>query len=147
VSVADTSALLGRRVCAALAVGSAALHAISLGHAVSAASGVLMGAMIAGCVYCARDLWVRGTLRAWVLVALMNLAMIAVHVGVPAHHHGAVAASTVAVHESMVMTLATALAAVEVLLAAGVVYHRTRRIAPTGTKLDATAWATRTFPA
>jgi hypothetical protein len=36
-------------------------------------------AMAAGCLYCARDLWVRETLRAWILVALMNLTMIAVH--------------------------------------------------------------------
>jgi hypothetical protein len=128
-------------------VGSAALHAISLGQAANVASGVLIGAMIGACAYCARDLWVRGTLRAWVLVALMNLAMIAVHFGAPAHHHGAAAAPTAVVHASTVMMLATALAAVEVLLAAAVVYHRTRRIAPTGTKLDPTAWATRTFHA
>jgi hypothetical protein len=143
---ANASGLLARRTGATLAVGSAALHGISLVHAANAAVIVLIGVMIGVCVYCARDLWVRGTLRAWVLVALMNLAMIAVHFGAPTHHHGG-ATSIAAVHQSTVMTLATALAAVEVLLAVAVVYHRTRRMTPTGTKLDPTGRATRTFPA
>jgi hypothetical protein len=40
---------------------------------------VLTVAMLAACMFCARDLWARGTLGAWALVALMNLAMIVIH--------------------------------------------------------------------
>ncbi len=92
-----------------------------------------MAAMLAACLCCARDLWVRGTLRAWVLVALMNLAMIAVHVPAsPPHHHGGGVTAVTPVPHSTVMTLATALAAVEVILAAAVVFHRTRALRPSG---------------
>jgi hypothetical protein len=83
--------------------------------------------MAAGCLYCARDLWVRGTLRAWVLVALMNLAMIAIHAPAPAaHHHGGGVTTAAPAPHSTVMNLATTLAAVEVVAAAAVLYSRTR---------------------
>ena len=111
-------AVFGQRACAALAACSAVLHGVSLIH-------------IAACLYCARDLWVRGTLRAWVLVALMNLAMIAAHVPAsPPHHHGGGVTAVTPVPHSTVMTLATALAAVEVILAAAVVFYRTRALRP-----------------
>ena len=80
--------VLGRRACAALALTSAGLHAAMLGHASNVVAGGLLAAMIVACVYCARDLWLRGTLRAWCAVGLMNIAMIAVHMPMPAHHHG-----------------------------------------------------------
>ena len=83
-----TSIVLGRRACAVLALSSAGLHAAMLGHASNVAAGALLAAMIVACVYCARDLWLRGTLRAWCVVGLMNIAMIAVHLPMPAHHHG-----------------------------------------------------------
>src|SRR3954454_14823947 len=82
------TATLGRRACAGLALGSAALHAVMLGHASNVVAGGLLAAMIVACAYCARDLWMRGTLRAWCVVGLMNIAMIAVHLPMPAHHHG-----------------------------------------------------------
>ena len=57
-----TSVTLGRRACAVLALSSAGLHAAMLGHASNVVAGVLLTAMIVACVYCARDLWMRGVL-------------------------------------------------------------------------------------
>jgi NADH:ubiquinone oxidoreductase subunit K len=120
-----TSATLGRRACAVLALSSAGLHAAMLGHASNVLAGVLLTAMIAACVYCARDLWTQGSLRAWCVVGLMNIAMIAVHLPMPAHHHH--------IHmgpmgqQSTLMGLATGVAAVEVVVAVAVLYYRTRR--------------------
>jgi NADH:ubiquinone oxidoreductase subunit K len=119
-----TSVTLGRRACAVLALSSAGLHAAMLGHATNVVAGVLLTAMIIACVYCARDLWMRGTLRAWCVVGLMNIAMIAVHMPMPAHHHGMGAAMG---PQSTLMGLATAIAAVEVTVAMAVLYYRTRR--------------------
>src|SRR6186997_1893889 len=113
--------VLGRRVCAALALTSAGLHAAMLGHASNVVAGGLLAAMIVACVYCARDLWLRGTLRAWCVVGLMNIAMIAVHMPAPAHHHGMHAAT--AGPQSALMGLATAIAAVEVTVAIAVLYY------------------------
>ena len=116
--------VLGRRACAALALGSAGLHAAMLGHASNVVAGGLLAAMIAACLYCARELWLRGTLRAWCVVGLMNIAMIALHLPAPAHHHGVHAAAG---QQSTLMGLATAIAAVEVAVAMAVLYFRTRR--------------------
>ena len=123
-SVASTSAVIGRRTCAVLAAGSAGLHAVMLGHAANIAVGVLMAAMIVACLYCARDLWLRGTLGVWCVVALMNLAMIAIHVPLPAHHH--MAHAMAAGHEAPIMALATAVSAIEVTLAVAVLVVGTR---------------------
>jgi hypothetical protein len=122
---AATPAVLGRRVCAVLAAGSAGLHAVMLGHAANIAMGVLMTGMIVACLYCARDLWRRGTPGVWCLVALMNIAMIAVHLPAPSHHHiaGAVALG----NQSSVMAVATAISAIEATLAVAVLWFRTRR--------------------
>jgi NADH:ubiquinone oxidoreductase subunit K len=95
-----------------------------LGHSSNVVAGLLLAAMIAACVYCARDLWLRGTLRAWCVVGLMNVAMIAVHLPAPSHHHGMQAATA---GQSTLMDLATAVAAVEVAVAMAVLYYRTRR--------------------
>jgi hypothetical protein len=112
-----------------LAASSAVLHGISLGHAANAMAMLLMVTMIAGCLYCARDLWRHGTQRGWVLVALMNFAMIAVHLPMPAeHHHTTGLVAALPAHDSTVMTVATALAAVEVTAAAVVLYYRTRAL-------------------
>jgi uncharacterized protein (DUF486 family) len=120
-----TSATLGRRACAVLALSSAGLHAAMLGHASNVISGGLLAVMIVGCVYCARDLWLRGTQRAWCVVGLMNIAMIAVHLPMPAHHHGMHMGSMGQL--STLMGLATGVAAIEVLVAMAVLYYRTRR--------------------
>jgi hypothetical protein len=119
--------MLGRRAYAVSAVCSAVLHAISLGHVGNVAVALLMVAMIVACLYCARDIWVRGTVRAWVLVATMNLAMIAVHLPMSlAHHHGGAIGATAPMPDSPAMTLATMLALVEVTIAAVVLFARTR---------------------
>ncbi|MEO3758049.1 hypothetical protein ABGB19_07150 [Mycobacterium sp. B14F4] len=115
-------AALGRRACAALAAASACLHAAMLGHAAGPVAGALLAAMIAACLYCAVDLWRGGTVRAWVVVALMNLAMIGLHLPAPAHHHAPAAASPA----SALMAAATVLAMVEVAAAAAVLYVRSR---------------------
>lgn len=86
---------------------------------------VVMSAMVVACLYCAYELWTRDTLRSWVMVALMNLAMIAVHLPLASgHHHGpAVEASG-----SGTMTAATGVAVLEVVVAVAVLFHRTRRV-------------------
>ena len=116
---------VGRRACAVLALSSAVLHAAMLGHASNVVSGALLATMIVACGYCARDLWMRGSLRAWCVVGLMNIAMIAVHLPMPAHHHGMHTAAMGG--QSTLMGLATAIAAVEVTAAIAVLYFRTRR--------------------
>ncbi|OBF47671.1 hypothetical protein [Mycolicibacterium monacense] len=120
-SAAHRSAVLARRGCALLAVASAGLHVTSLGHAANPVAGILLLVMIGGCLYCAHDLWVAGTVRAWLVVALMNIVMIALHLPAPAHHHGG-SARTV----PTAMSVATVLAMVEVTVAAAVLYIRTR---------------------
>ncbi|ORB62725.1 hypothetical protein [Mycolicibacterium tusciae] len=115
---------LARRACAVLAAVSAGLHAALLGHASSLVATALLAAMIITCLYCAYDLWRDGTARAWVVVALMNLAMIALHLPAPAHHHGAphVAAPT----PSTLMTVATLLAFTEIVAATAALYVGSR---------------------
>jgi hypothetical protein len=119
--------LFGRRACAVLAATSAVLHGVMLGHAANPAMGVLMAGMAVACLYCARELWMRGTLRVWVVVALMNLAMIALHLPAPGAHHHAAAAT--AAQQSTIMALAMTVSLVEVGFAAGVLWFRTRRAA------------------
>jgi hypothetical protein len=128
-----TPAVLGRRACAVLAAASAALHAVMLGHVANAAMAVLIAAMIVACLYCARELWCDGTVRAWVVVALMNLAMIALHLPAPAHHHGVAPAEAPA--PSTLMAAATLVAFVEVLAAAAALYvgSRGRTVQVSGT--------------
>jgi hypothetical protein len=104
---------------------------MALGHVTNPAAMALMVGMIVACLYCARDLWLRGTVRGWLMVALMNFAMIAIHLPASAgHHHGAGLAVVSPVHESTVMDVATVLAAVEVTIAAVVLYYRTRAMRP-----------------
>ena len=124
VAIATPAATLGRRVCAVLAAASAVLHAVMLGHAANPAMTVLMAAMIVACLYCARDLWLRGTLRTWCIVAVMNLAMVAIHLPAPVHHHVTGAGTG---QQSTLMAAATALSLVEVAAAAAVLWFRTRR--------------------
>jgi hypothetical protein len=87
-----------------------------LGHVSTPIAAGLLATMIAACLYCARELWRDGTERAWVVVALMNLAMIALHLPAPAHHHGAMSAA--APSPSTLMAVATLVALVEVTAAA-----------------------------
>ena len=118
----------GRRACALLTASSAVLHGIAALHADILAAAVLMSAMGIACLFCARELWTHGVLRTWTLVAVMNIAMIAVHTPFTSdHQHGrGVAAAVMPMHHSTVMTAATALAAVEAMIATAVVYRLSR---------------------
>ena len=118
-----------RRTGALLAVGSAALHGAALGPGVTPWLAALTVVMLVGCLYCAYELLTRDTVRAWVLVAVMNLAMVAVHLPMTgAHHHGAQPGVPAAVPTAM--ELATVVAIAEILLAAAVLFVRTRALAP-----------------
>ncbi|MGJ6122245.1 hypothetical protein QN239_06685 [Mycolicibacterium sp. Y3] len=125
-TVSSTSAVLGRRTCAVVAAGSAALHATMIGHARTPVVAVLIVAMAAACLMCAYELWRGCGVRTWCVVAVMNLAMIAVHWSMPTHHHGAVAPEQV----NGLMTVATTVSLIEAGVATAVLYVLTRRRAP-----------------
>ncbi|WP_199254157.1 hypothetical protein [Mycolicibacterium mengxianglii] len=125
-SVSRVSAAVGRRACALLAVCSAVLHAVMLGQAGSPAVAALLIVMSGVCLFCAWELWRDGCLRAWALVALMNLGMIAVHSGGGGHHHGAPLQLSAATSPSTLMAVATTIATVEVAAAVAVLFYRTR---------------------
>jgi len=118
--------VVGRRTCAALAACSAALHGVSVSHATSAAAAVVLVAMASVCLYCARDLWMSGTSRAWVLVATMNIAMVAVHMPTAGHRHGGEVTARAASGMSTAMTAALVIAVVEVIAAVAVLCQRSR---------------------
>ncbi|AEV73256.1 hypothetical protein MycrhN_2675 [Mycolicibacterium rhodesiae NBB3] len=124
----NTASTIARRACAALAVASAGLHAAMLGHTSGVISAGLLVTMLGACLYCARELWRAGTTRAWVVVALMNLAMIALHLPAPAHHHGVPNAE--AGPPSTLMVVATVLALTEVVAAASALYVGSRGCVP-----------------
>ncbi len=105
---------------------SAALHGMMLGHAGAPAAAVLIAGMAVACLYCAWELWLSGTTRAWCLVALMNLAMVAVHLPVSGAHHLTHSAAEAVVPQSSIMMLATALAMTEVSIAVAVLCYRAR---------------------
>ena len=111
-----------RGVGAVLAVSSAVLHGSSL-------NGMALG-MAAACLYCAYELWRFDTVRSWVLVAVMNIAMIGAHLLMTGgHRHGAdptAGPAVPTVDMSVAMGLATAVAVVEILFAASVLFVRTR---------------------
>jgi hypothetical protein len=128
--LATTSAVFGRRACALVAVGSAAVHGLMLGRSTNPALAILVVAMMVACLYCARDLWTLGSSRAWCLVAVMNLGMIAVHWSLPGHHHTGVI-STVLVGTgvptaSTLMTVATSLSVLEAAVATAVLCVKSR---------------------
>lgn len=121
------AAVVGRRTCALLAACSAVLHGITIVHTESPAAAVLIMGMTAACLYCAWELWVQGELRTWVLVAMMNIAMIGMHTPFAVgHQHGSGADIAAMPTHSEMMTFATALAAIEAVIATAVVYQRSR---------------------
>jgi hypothetical protein len=111
-TVSSTSAVLGRRTCAVVAAGSAALHVAMTGHAVSPVIGALTVAMAIVCLFCAYELWRGCQVRTWSVVAMMNLAMIAAHWSIPA-----------------LMGLATTVSLAEAAVATVVLFVLTRRSA------------------
>jgi hypothetical protein len=111
-----------------------------LGRSTNPVLAILVVAMVVACLYCARDLWTMGSSRAWCLVAVMNLGMIAVHWSVhspvaslasaPGHHHTGVI-STVLIGTgvpttSTLMTVATSLSVLEAAAATAVLYVKSR---------------------
>src|SRR3954470_7400913 len=131
-----SAAVVARRAAAVLAASSAGLHAVMLGHAGSAAFAVLIAVMVGACLYCAYELWLSGAVRAWCLVAVMNLAMVAVHLPMSGAHHVTHVNVNAVVPQSLVMTAATVLSMVEVLIAVGVLCYRTRGNARAVGRLD-----------
>lgn len=105
----------------------AVLHGFSIIHGQVDVLTALTLVMAAACLYCAYELWTRDTERAWVLTAVMNLAMIGVHLPMAAHQHGLITATAAT---PAAMTAATLVAMVEVALAAVVLGLRSRRYAP-----------------
>ncbi len=130
-STARTSAVQGRRTGALVAVASATVHGLMLGHAGNPVVAVLVVAMMAACLFCARELWTAGPPRAWCVVAVMNLGMVAVHWSLPSHHHGAAVATavpiTVAIPTPTLMTVATTVSLAEAAVATVVLWVQTRR--------------------
>lgn len=121
--VVVTPAVLARRVCAALAVFSAVLHGAMVGQAQNVAAAALILVMTLICLFCARELWMRGSLRTWVVVGLMNLGMVAIHWSVPGCHPGAAVDGPA---PSTLMVTATTVALLEAVIATGVLFYRTR---------------------
>lgn len=126
-STARTSAVLGRRTCALAAVASATVHGLMLGHAGNPVVAVLVVAMMIACLYCARELWTAGPPRAWCVVAVMNLGMVAVHWSLPSHHHGAAVTTVAPIPTPTLMTVATTVSLVEAAVATVVLWVQTRR--------------------
>jgi hypothetical protein len=104
------------------------LHAFALIHAGNPIVAVGMVAMIVACLFCAYELWTTDTTRAWVLIGLMNIAMIGLHLPMTSgsHHHRSASVAVVPASGATVMA-ATGVAVLEVVLAAAVLLHRTRR--------------------
>lgn len=117
---------VARRIAAVLAAVSAALHGVMVGHAGTMALTVLIVGMAIVCLYCAWELWRSGTTRAWTLVAVMNLAMVAIHLPMSGAHHVTHVDPKAIVPQSMIMTVATVLALLEVVIAAAVLWYRAR---------------------
>ncbi|MEW5809307.1 MAG: hypothetical protein AB1925_07625 [Actinomycetota bacterium] len=120
---------------AALAVASAVLHGGALLGLGSPWLMAVTAAMVVGCLYCGWELLTRDSVRAWLLVALMNLAMIAVHLPMAAgHHHGGAGPAGQSGEQAVGQALhpATVVAVVEVVFAAAVLFVRSRALAPVG---------------
>lgn len=119
--------VVARRGCAIVAVGSAVVHALMLGNAGSPVAALVVIAMLAACLYCAKDLWLAGSSRAWCLIAVMSLAMVAVHWSMPGHHHGPVLTQVQVGPTPTLMTVATSVSLVEAAIATAVLYVQSRR--------------------
>lgn len=127
-STATRSAVLGRRTCAGMAAAAATLHATMVVHPAHLLARALLVAMAAVCLSCAVKLWREGGVRTWTAVCVMNLAMIALHWSMPAHHHGATAQQLPPTEPMpVIMALATTASLAEAAIAAAVVYALTRR--------------------
>ncbi|MGK2855145.1 MAG: hypothetical protein ACSLE3_13765 [Microbacteriaceae bacterium] len=131
-AVSATSAVLGRRVCALLAVASAVLHLMMLGDAGNIVLAVLIAAMALTCLFCGYELWRGGSLRTWCVVGVMSLAMVGAHWSLPSHQHGDVSTAAGPSAEPMgaLMGLATTVSLTEAVIAAVVLWVATRHRGP-----------------
>ena len=100
------------RIAAALALLSAVLH-------LDMDSGPIVMALL--CVVCAVHLWRTAELRARVMVAATSAGMLLAHSPFPSGHHHVTS-------QTPSMSAASAVAALELLLAGSVVFIRTRKI-------------------
>jgi hypothetical protein len=117
---------VGRRACAALAAASAVAHATMAAHHGAMAIPAMVMATI--CLVCGWELWTAPKTRTWLVVATMNIAMIALHLpAMSGHHHGRIVSVVPQGHLDTIMVVATGISAVEVVLAAAVLNHATRR--------------------
>lgn len=116
--LSTASAVCGRRLCAVAAAASGLLHATMIGHAATPMMAVLIIAMAAACVSCAYHLWRAGSQQVWCLVAVMNLAMIGIHMSAPAHQHGTTGPVAAAPPPTPMMSVATGVALGEAAVAA-----------------------------
>jgi hypothetical protein len=114
-----------------LAVISAVLHGLMIGRGINPVLALLVVAMALACLYCARELWTAGTPRAWCIVAVMSIGMVAVHTSMPGHHHGQVVELANPTQMSTLMVVATSISVVEAVVATVVLWFQTRRRAGT----------------
>lgn len=90
-----------RRTAALLAVASALMHLLMLGHG-SIVWGLIMATMALVCFPCAGHLWRFGSRKLWLTIGVMNAAMVAVHAwllvsaDVSHHQHDATAGANLA---------------------------------------------------
>jgi hypothetical protein len=122
----SSASVLGQRVCALLAAASAGMHAImAASHGAMAIQAVAMAAV---CLRCAWELWTAPTIRTWVVVATMNIAMVAVHLPpLGAHQHGLTGPIVVQGHSDPFMALTIGFSAVEIVAATTVLERSTKR--------------------
>lgn len=119
------------RTGAALAVTSASLHVAALaGHGSIHITLILI--MAASCLYCARHLWSEPRHHDWALVAIMNIGMIAMHLGMsmpsPHAHHTMAPQPTRTSNEVPISTAALLLAGIEAVFATIVLFVTTRSV-------------------
>jgi hypothetical protein len=126
-TLSATSAVCGRRVCAALAVASAVLHLAMLGRGAGVLLSMLIAVMALTCLFCGYELWRGGSLRIWCLVGVMSLAMVGAHLSIPGHQHGNPSTAPSAEPMDALMGLATTVSLTEAVIAAVVLWVATRR--------------------
>ena len=116
-----------RLIGALLAAGSAVLHGLSMIGGADLLTAVVTTVMGGVCLVCGYMLMAHGSVREWMLAAMMNIVMIGMHLPMTdGHHHGDPHLAVVSSSTTSLMAVATGVAAVEVLLAAAVLIHRTR---------------------
>jgi hypothetical protein len=116
------------RCASAVAVVCAAGHlALLVVHGSVSATAVAMVALAAGCLVCARHLWVSPAVAPWLALATMNVLMLAVHSATmgPHLHHREYATALPTPHPDALMTVLTACAISQIVCAATVlVWYR-----------------------